>query len=123
MSYAIEKLIDRFAQRAVARAPIEVAGASAAVVIRMARDADRAPLRDLAALDSSPPLTGPVLVALVDGRPWAAYALDDDRCIADPFEASAPAVGLLRVRATQLRSPRTWSRARRRRLPGRVGAR
>ena len=75
-----------------------------AVVIRPARDADTAALHDLAELDSAAPLTGPVLVALVDGRPWAALALDDGRVIADPFRESAPAVELLRLRVGQLRA-------------------
>jgi hypothetical protein len=74
------------------------------VVIRPAQDADLASLHDLAELDSAEPLTGPVLVALVGGRPWAALALDDDRVIADPFCATAGAVELLRLRVAQLRA-------------------
>ena len=74
------------------------------VVIRPASDADLAPLHDLAELDSAEPLTGPVLVALVDGRPWAALARGDERVIADPFRPSAGAVALLRLRAAQLRA-------------------
>jgi hypothetical protein len=74
------------------------------VVIRSARDADLAPLHDLAELDSAPALTGPVLVAVVDGRPWAALALDDGRVIADPFQPSGAAVELLRLRVAQLRA-------------------
>ena len=73
-----------------------------AVVIRPARDADLAALHDLAELDSAAPLTGPVLVALVDGRPWAALGLDDGRVIADPFRASGAAVELLRLRVAQM---------------------
>jgi hypothetical protein len=75
-----------------------------AVVIRPAQDADLAALHDLAELDSATPLTGPVLVALVDGRPWAALGLDDGRVIADPFRESGAAVELLRLRTTQLRA-------------------
>ena len=75
-----------------------------AVVIRPARDADLAHLHDLAELDSAAPLTGPVLVALVDGRPWAALGVDDSRVIADPFRESAAAVELLRLRVAQLRT-------------------
>jgi hypothetical protein len=75
-----------------------------AVVIREARDADLAALHDLAELDSAVPLTGPVLVAIVDGRPWAAIGVDDGRVIADPFRASAAAVELLRLRVAQLRT-------------------
>jgi hypothetical protein len=91
-----------------------------AVVIRAARDADLAALHDLAELDSAAPLSGPVLVALVDGCPWAALGVDDGRVIADPFRRSGAAVELLRLRRAQLRAagggaPRTrvarWARA------------
>jgi hypothetical protein len=75
-----------------------------AVVIRAARDADVAALHDLAELDSAAPLTGPVLVAIVDGRPWAAVGLHDGRAIADPFRPSGAAVELLRLRVAQLRA-------------------
>jgi hypothetical protein len=75
-----------------------------AVVIRAARDADVAALHDLAELDSAAPLTGPVLVAIVDGRPWAALGVDDGRVIADPFRRSGAAVELLRLRLAQLRA-------------------
>jgi len=74
------------------------------VVIRPARDADLPLLRELAALDSARPLSGAALVALVEGRPCAALSLEDDRAIADPFRATAPAVELLRLRAQQLRA-------------------
>jgi len=75
-----------------------------AVVIRLARDAELPLVRDLAALDSAAPLAGAVLVAVVDGRPWAALSLDDGRAISDPFRPSAMAVELLRTRAHQLRA-------------------
>ncbi len=45
-----------------------------------------------------------MLVAVVEGRIWAALALDGDRVIADPFLPTAPAVELLRLRVTQLRA-------------------
>jgi len=73
------------------------------VVALPARDADLASLHDLAALDSAAPLTGAVLVAVVDGRPWAALGRDDGRDIADPFRPSTAAVELLRLRVAQLR--------------------
>ncbi len=122
MSYAFERLVDRFAQRSVAAAPIEVISSQRAVVIRPARDEDLPMLHDLAELDSSAPLAGAALVAVVDGRPWAAYGLDDDRVIADPFYPSAAAAGLLRLRVRQLRAARIEPRARRRKLARRVGA-
>ena len=74
------------------------------VAIRRARDADAPLLHDLAEVDSAQPLAGPVLVAVVEGRIWAALALDDDRVVADPFLPTAPAVELLRLRVAQLRA-------------------
>ena len=61
-------------------------------------------LHDLAEVDSAAPLEGPALVAVVEGRIWAALALDGDRVIADPFLPTAPAVELLRLRVAQLRA-------------------
>jgi len=122
MSHAFERLVDRFAQRSVAAAPIEVISSQRSVVIRPARDEDLPMLHDLAELDSSAPLAGAALVAVVDGRPWAAYGLEDDRVIADPFHPSAAAAGLLRLRVRQLRAARVEQRARRRKLARRVGA-
>jgi hypothetical protein len=56
-----------------------------------------------------------VLVAVVEGRIWAALALDDERVIADPFRPTVPAVQLLRLRVAQLRAAE--GRAQRRLLP------
>lgn len=126
MSYALERMIERFASRDVARATSRNGSASHAVVIRPARDADVALLRDLAELDSAAPLRGPALVAVVDGAVWAARGLDDDRAIADPFRPSAEAAGLLALRVEQLRAADTRAVPRgarlRRRLAGRAGA-
>ena len=99
-------------------------GASREVVIRPAREEDQALLRDLAALDSAQPLSGAALIALVDGHPWAAYGLDDDRVIADPFRPSAEAAGLLRLRVRQLLAARAGAapRALARRIARRIGA-
>ncbi len=74
------------------------------VVIRMARDDDLPLLHDLAALDGAPPLDGPVLVALVEGRPWAALALRGGHAVADPFLPTTGTISLLRLRAAQLRA-------------------
>jgi hypothetical protein len=120
MSYALESLIERFAQREVARTTT-----GHAVIIRTAREDEAALLRDLAVLDSAEPLQGPALVAVVDGRPWAAHGIDDDRAIADPFHPSAEAASLLRLRVRQLRAAAASSQPRvalRRRLARRVGA-
>ncbi len=57
-----------------------------------------------------------MLVAVVEGRIWAALAVDDERVIADPFLPTAPAVELLRLRVAQLRADER--RPRRRLLPG-----
>jgi hypothetical protein len=95
------------------------------VVIRVARDADLRLLRELAALESAPPIEGPALVAVVDGRMWAAYGLENDRVVADPFVPSAQAAGLLRLRARQLRAPEPRGRGGRawgRRATGRFSA-
>lgn len=75
-----------------------------AVVIRAARDADLPLVRDLAELDGAAPLIGSILVAIVEGRPWAALSLADGRAVADPFRPSASTVELLRLRADQLRA-------------------
>jgi hypothetical protein len=102
MLHHLEHMIDRFNGRPepAAETPVE----HLAVAIRRARDADAPLLHDLAELDSRPPLTGAVLVAVVEGRIWAALALDDDRVVADPFLPTAPAVELLRLRVRQLRA-------------------
>ncbi len=126
MSYTLERLMDRFAQRDVARMTSPRAAATPAVVIRPARDADLPLLHDLAELDSAAPLRGPALVAVVDGAVWAAHGLDDGRVIADPFKPSAPAAGLLALRVRQLRAAAAGAQPRRawlrRRLAGRASA-
>ena len=98
MGESIEDVFGRFHPLAAASL------AHDAVVIRPVRDADLPLLHDLAELDSAAPLTGPVLVALVDGCVWATLGLDDGRVIADPFRPSAAAVELLRLRVAQLRA-------------------
>jgi hypothetical protein len=69
------------------------------VELRPARADDEAMTRRLAALDEAPELDGPVLLAVVDGEPVAALALDDGRVVANPFVPTAQAVSLLRLRA------------------------
>lgn len=122
MLHHFEQMIDRFNTRPE---PALVAPAEhLAVALRRARDADTPLLHDLAAVDSRPPLAGPALVALVEGRIWAAIGIDDDRVIADPFLPTAPAVELLRLRVTQLRAAdgRPARRLLTRRAPGRARA-
>ncbi len=73
-----------------------------AVVIRRAVAGDSAALQALAALDSSLPLTNPVLIGELRGEPVAALDLCDGTVVADPFVATAPIVELLRLRARQV---------------------
>jgi hypothetical protein len=67
------------------------------ITIRKSSDADRRRLRELAELDSAPPIAGPVLIAEVDERPVAAISLDGRREIADPFVRTLELVELLRA--------------------------
>lgn len=76
--------------------------AAPAVTIRRATDADATALRRLAALDSRRPLTGPAIVAEVDGVLWAARALVTPDVVADPFRPTADLVALLHERARHL---------------------
>ena len=70
-----------------------------AIVIRRATDADIFALADLATLDSREPLTGPALIAEVDGVVAAALDLHDGSVAADPFAPTAELVELLRLHA------------------------
>ena len=102
MLHHMEYMINRFGQQPVA---LGAAGrAQYPIAIRRARDSEMPLLHDLAEIDSAKPLEGPVLVAVVEGRIWAALALDGERVIADPFLPTAPAVELLRLRLAQLRA-------------------
>ena len=93
------------------------------LTIRSASPDDTGVLADLAGLDSAAPLHGDVLLAEGDGRPVAALELASGRAVADPFRYSDQAVGLLRLRADQLRAraPRARSRNRRRAFTRRAG--
>lgn len=77
---------------------------TAAIVIRPATDRDIRALADLAILDSRAPLTGPTLVAEVDGVLRAALDLHDDSVAADPFAPTAALVELLRLHARGARA-------------------
>ncbi|HEX2105916.1 MAG TPA: hypothetical protein VHF51_19855 [Solirubrobacteraceae bacterium] len=74
------------------------------VVIRLATPADVDDLRRLAALDSARALLGTVLVAQSDGEIRAAYSVEEERAIADPFVPTAGLVELLRARTQLLRA-------------------
>lgn len=73
------------------------------LTIRSAVPADADALQRLADLDSSRPPRGLVLIAEVDGEPWAAVSIDDHHAVADPFRPSAELVFLLSERARDLR--------------------
>jgi uncharacterized protein (DUF849 family) len=76
------------------------------VVIRHAVADDIDALRYLAALDSARALMGDVLVAESNGTVRAAYSIDEQRAIADPFVPTAALVTLLEMRAAPLREAR-----------------
>jgi hypothetical protein len=86
------------------------------VVIRVATPADRDELALLATLDSARTLTGTVLVAQSDGHIRAAYSVEEDRAIADPFVPSFGLVELLKARSALLEGRRRASLLPRRRL-------
>jgi hypothetical protein len=69
------------------------------IVIRHSVAEDVRTLAGLAALDSRPELTGPALLAEVDGVARAALDLHDGSVAADPFARTAELVELLRLRA------------------------
>ncbi len=76
------------------------------LVIRHAVADDLDELRYLAALDSARTLLGDVLVAESDGVIRAAYSINEERAIADPFAPTAHLVTLLELRAAPLREAR-----------------
>jgi hypothetical protein len=88
---------------------------SSLLTIRHAHSADAGALEALAALDSTLPLTGEVLLAELDGGIVAAISLADGRAVADPFVPSADTVAVLRFRARQELRARAGRRVRRRR--------
>jgi len=72
-----------------------------AVTIRQADQRDRAGVARLAALDSTPPPEGRVLLAFVDGDLRAALDLETCSELADPFHHTRKLTELLRMRAAQ----------------------
>jgi hypothetical protein len=72
------------------------------VTIRLARPDDLGTLRRLAALDSAHTLRGNVLLAETDGTSVAAISLTTGAVTADPFQHTADAIRLLRLRRYQL---------------------
>ena len=78
-----------------------------AIVIRRATDADIRALAELAIIDSRAPLTGPALIAEVDGVVLAALDTADGSVAADPFAPTAELVELLRLHARATHAART----------------
>jgi hypothetical protein len=85
---------------------------SPSLVLRPATSADTADLERLAALDSSRPLTGEVVLAHADGDVRAALSLETGRVVADPFYPSLELVPLLRTAAGERPRRRRVRRAR-----------
>jgi hypothetical protein len=85
---------------------------SHSIVIRHAVEEDVRTLAGLAILDSRDELTGPALLAEVDGVARAALDLRDGSVAADPFAPTTELVELLRLRARGLAaahgSRRSW---------------
>ena len=88
-----------------------------ALRLRLATPDDAKTLRRLAALDSNRPPRGLVLLAEVDGQPWAAVSVDDQHLVADPFRPTGELEWTLIERARELRRkergrmhalPRVW---------------
>ena len=80
------------------------------LTIRRAGSQDAVALKLLAMLDSTRPLSGPVLVAESAGLVLAAISLEDGRIAADPFFPTADLVALLRSRAERLETQPTHRR-------------
>jgi hypothetical protein len=76
-----------------------------------ARDADS--IARLAALDSTRPPTGLVLVAENEGELWAAISADDGHVAADPFRPSADSARRLRAHVGAVDHPGRAGRLRR----------
>ena len=88
------------------------------LTIRTATATDTSALYRLAALDSSFPPAGDVLVAEVGDELWAAVEVDTGAAIADPFRPSGDLVDLLRLRASLVKGePQTRRGALARLLP------
>jgi hypothetical protein len=75
---------------------------TASISIRTARQDDFTELWSVATLDSALVPAEPLLVAERDGAIVAALSLTSGDAIADPFQRTADAVDLMRLRASQL---------------------
>jgi hypothetical protein len=73
------------------------------VTIRRAGAADYESLVRLAGVDSKNVPPGNFLIAVVDGKGWAAVALESGEVLADPFRPTAHLVEMLQLRAARIR--------------------
>ena len=87
------------------------------IAIRFAEPTDLGRIDTLAALDSTRPLDGDILVAEVGDEAIAAIDLHNGRAVANPMRPTAEAVRLLQLRREQLRADAAARRRRRRRHP------
>jgi hypothetical protein len=83
------------------RAPID----GGEIELRLCRASDDAALERLAALAERPLPFGRLVVALVDGSLVAALPLGGGCALRDPFVRTSHLMGLLELRARQLRQP------------------
>lgn len=88
---------------------MDLAGADAEAVARLAE------------LDSRAPLDGPVLGIEVEGVLLAAISLNTGRAIANPFSRTTELRALLKLRVAQIQERRTDKRGRRSGVLGRRG--
>jgi hypothetical protein len=83
---------------------------TASLTLRLANPADAALVRRLAQLEGAKP-PREALIAELDGDVLAAISLYDRRVVADPFQRTEHAVGLLRLRRRQILQARRFSHA------------
>jgi hypothetical protein len=83
--------------------------ATSGITLRAAFPDDHAAVRDLAALDSSPPPSGPLLLAFEAGELRAALSLSTGATIADPFAPTTNLLALLHRASTRRTAPPRWS--------------
>lgn len=72
---------------------------STEIIIRTAREEDRADLARVAGRDTHELPAGPLLVAKVGSDVRAAISIQDGTIIADPFHRTAELVEMLKIRA------------------------
>jgi hypothetical protein len=79
------------------------------ITLRAALPGELPTVRDLAALDSSPPPAGPLLLAFESGTLRAALSLSTGASIADPFTPTTHLISLLHRAASRRTAPPHWS--------------